>query len=429
VPWWWLIPILVLGAGWYWATHRTSDEAAAGAAGAGGRRGGRGGAGGRAVPIVTAPVTQGPIDVYISGLGLVTPVATVTVTSRVQGQIMTVNYREGQMVRKGDLLLTVDPRPYQAALTQAEGQLDHDQAVLDEARIDLDRYKAAHARNAIAGQQLEDQEKVVLQDEGTVKNDRGAVDNAKVNLQYCNITSPIEGRVGLRLVDPGNMVQANSNSGLVVITQLQPITVVTSMAEDNLPQIQEQLRQGHTMTVDAFDRAQQKKIAGGTLLTLDNVIDTSTGTVKLKAIFPNQDGALFPNQFVNARLLVNTQANATLVPTAAIQRNAQGAFVYEIDGSQTASTHPVTVGTTEGNVTAVTGIDPGAVVAVNGFDKLQDGVKVTAAGKPGSGGAPDAGGAGGPDGQGGKGGKGGHGHGGHRKHPPDGGSGGSGSAQ
>jgi multidrug efflux system membrane fusion protein len=380
--WWWLLPIVVLLGGIYYLAHRQP----AGGQAAGGQRGGRADRGNRAVPIVMATAASGSIHVYISALGAVTPVNTVTVTSRVQGQIMAVNYREGQMVRKGDPLLSVDPRPYEAALLQVSGQLDHDQAVLDEARIDLDRYKAAKARNAIPAQQLDDQEKVVLQDEGTVKNDQGQVATAKLNLQYCSITSPIDGRVGLRLVDPGNIVLANSTTGLVVITQLKPITVIMSMAEDYLPQIQEQLRQGHTMTVDAFDRIQQTRIAGGTLLTLDNVIDASTGTVKLKAIFPNDDGALFPSQFVNARLLVSTLQGVTLVPSAAVQRNAQGAFVYEITADQKAQTHPVTVGTTEGTMTSLTGIDPGTVVAVNGFDKLLDGIHVTAASStPGAG--------------------------------------------
>ena len=411
--WWWLLPVVVVLAAWFYFSHRAAPE--------GSPKSGRGAGAPRAVPVVTAPATTGSIDAYITALGIVTPVNTVTVTSRAQGQILTVNYREGQMVHKGDLLLTIDPRPYQAALTQAEGQLDHDQALLDEARIDLARYKAASARNAIAGQQLEDQEKVVLQDEGTVKNDRGLVESARVNLQYCTITSPIDGRVGLRLVDPGNIVLANSTTGLVVIAQLQPITVVASIAEDSLPQIQEQVRQGHQVAVDAFDRTQQKKIASGSLLTFDNLIDTTTGTVKLKAIFPNQDGALFPSQFVNARLLVSTQQGATLVPTAAIQRNAQGAFVYAIKPDQTAETRPVTVGTTEGNVAAVTGISPGEVVAVNGFDKLQDGVKVTAAGRPGGAGGPGK--AGGAAGAGPGGGKPGQKRGGHRhQQPADGGS-------
>jgi multidrug efflux system membrane fusion protein len=303
-------------------------------------------------------------------------VYTVNITSRVQGQVMNVFYREGQTVRKGDPLLEIDPRPFQAALTQTEGQLEHDEAVLAEARIDLDRYQAAFSRNAIAKQQLDDQTQIVKQDEGTVKNDQGQVANAQVNLVYTHITSPIDGRVGLRLIDPGNMVQANGTTPLVVVTQLTPITVIFSVAEDYLAQIQKQLRSGSKLTVDALDRAQEKKIASGTLLTLDNQIDTTTGTVKLRAIFPNTDGVLFPNQFVNARLLVETKNGVTLVPTPGIQRNAQGPFVYLIK-DQKAAIRTVKVGTTDGNTTSVDGIQPGDVIAVNGFDKLQDGIPVT----------------------------------------------------
>jgi multidrug efflux system membrane fusion protein len=317
------------------------------------------------------------MGVYINALGTVTPVYTVTVTSRVQGEITNVYYREGQLVHKNDPLLEIDPRPYQAALTQAEGQLAHDQAVLNKDKIDLDRYQLAYNRNAIAKQQLDDQQQTVMQDEGAVKNDEGALANAKVNLVYCHITSPIDGRVGLRLVDPGNIVQANSTTSLVVVTQLQPITVIFSVAEDYLPEIQQQLHAGHRLDVVALDRDQQKKIADGSLLTVDNMIDTTTGTVKLRAVFANRDDALFPNQFVNARLTVNTLHNATLLPTAAIQRNAQGAFVYVINSNDTADMQTVTQGTTDGETAAVTGINPGAVVAVTGFDKLQNGASVT----------------------------------------------------
>ena len=330
----------------------------------------------RAVPVDVATARKGDIGVYIQALGAVTPEYMVNITSRVQGQVMNVYYREGQMVRKGDPLLEIDPRPYQAALTQVQGQLEHDEAVLAEARIDLDRYQAAFNRNAIAKQQLDDQTQIVKQDEGTVKNDQGQVANAQVNLAYTRITSPIEGRVGLRLIDPGNMVQANGTTPLVVVTQLAPITVIFSVAEDYLAQIQQQLRKGSKLEVDAFDRTQQKKIAQGTLLTLDNQIDTTTGTVKLRAMFSNTDGALFPNQFVNARLLVETQHDVTLVPTAGIQRNAQGPFVYLIQ-NQKAALRTVKVGTTDGNTTAIEGINPGDVIAVNGFDKLQDGLSVT----------------------------------------------------
>jgi membrane fusion protein, multidrug efflux system len=368
VPWWaWLVGALcVLTVGLFLKEHRTTRSSTVGASSSQ-----------RSVPVPAATARTGDIGVYIDALGTVTPVYTVTVTSRVQGQIMNVNYREGQMVHKGDSLVEIDPRPYQAALTQAQGQLAHDQALLNEARIDLDRYKAALDQNAIAKQQYDDQVQIVAQDEGTVENDQGTLANAKVNLVYCHITSPIEGRVGLRLVDPGNVIQANSTTALVVITQLQPITVIFSVAEDYLPQIQQQLRGGHRMTVDAFDRDQKKKIATGVLLTIDNQVDTTTGTVRLKAIFPNADNALFPSQFVNSHLLVETQHGATLIPTAAIQRNAQGAYVYVVKTDQTASIRTVTAGTTDGNLTAVQGIEPGEVVAVNGFDKLQDGIKVS----------------------------------------------------
>ena len=331
----------------------------------------------RPVLISTATAHKGDIGIYLNALGTVTPVYTVTVTSRVQGEITQVYYHEGQMVQKGDPLIEIDPRPYQAALTQAEGQLAHDQAVLNEAKIDLERYQEAFKRNAIAKQQLDDQQQVVLQDEGTVKNDEGMLANAKVNLVYTHITAPIAGRVGLRLVDPGNIVQANSTTALVVITQLQPITVIFSIAEDQLSQIQQQLRKGKRLPVDAFDRAESTKLASGTLLTLDNMIDPTTGTLKLKAIFDNKDGALFPSQFVNVRLLVDTQHNMTLIPTPAIQRNAQGAFVYVIKSDQTASMHTITPGTTDGSVTAVQGVEPEDVVAINGFDKLQDGAKIS----------------------------------------------------
>jgi multidrug efflux system membrane fusion protein len=377
---WLLIAAIVLVGGFIYYRHRQAATEAAAKAKAAQQP--------RAVPIVTATAKKGDIGVYVEALGAVTPVYTVNVTSRVQGQVMNVYYKEGQMVRKGQPLLEIDPRPFQAALTQVEGQLEHDQALLAEARIDLDRYQQAFNRNAIAKQQLDDQTQLVKQDEGTVKNDQGQVANAQVNLAYTHITSPIDGRVGLRLVDPGNMVQANGTTPLVVVTQLAPITVIFSVAEDYLTQIQQQTRSGNKLAVDAYDRTQQTKIADGTLLTIDNQIDTTTGTVKLRADFPNKDGALFPNQFVNVRLLVTTQHNVTLIPTSGIQRNAQGAFVYLIQ-DQKATLRTVKVGTTDGNITAVEGINPGDVVAVNGFDKLQDGVPVRIQ-KPGASGGANA---------------------------------------
>jgi multidrug efflux system membrane fusion protein len=341
------------------------------------RAGGKSGAGPPTLMIGTATAQKGNIGVYVSALGVVTPLNTVIVRSRVDGQLVKVRYTEGQTVHQGDPLVEIDPAPFEAALAQAEGQLARDTALLENARLDLERYKEAFAKNAIPKQLLDTQVSTVHQYEGAVKLDQGQVNNAKVQLAYCHITAPISGRVGLRLVDAGNIVHANDTNPLVIIAQLEPIAVIFSVAEDYLPQIQPRVRAGRRLAVDAFDRAQQKKIATGTLQTLDNQIDTATGTLKLKALFSNEEDSLFPNQFVNARLLVDTHRDVALLPNPAIQRNAQGAFVYLLQTNQTVAVHPITIGTTDGNLSEVEGLLPGAVVAADNFNRLTDGARVT----------------------------------------------------
>jgi multidrug efflux system membrane fusion protein len=374
--WVWLIVLIVVAAAGYFMYKQYQAMQAADQARQNNRP--------RAVPVTVGQAQKSDMNVYVEALGTVTPIYTDSITSRVQGAITNIYYREGQMVKKGDPLIDIDPRPYQATVTQMEGQLAKDQAVLAESQIDLERYQTAYSRNAIAKQQLDDQTQLVAQNVGTVKNDQGQLDNARLNVLYCHIVSPIDGRVGLRLVDLGNIVQANSTTTLVVITQLQPITVIFSVDQGYLTQIQQQVRQGHTMSVAALDRTQETQIANGQLLTTDNEIDPTTDTVKLRASFPNSDGALFPNEFVNARLLLNTEKNDTVVPSAAIQRNAQNAFVYVINNG-TATVHNVTTGTADNNLTAVQGINPGDTIATAGFDKLQDGIEVTLPGQNGGG--------------------------------------------
>jgi multidrug efflux system membrane fusion protein len=306
-------------------------------------------------------------------------------TSQVNGQIVKVNFTEGQTVEAGTPLVEIDPRPFEAQLMAAEGQLDRDKALLEEAQLNLERYEAASASNAIPKQQLDDQRAIVHQNQGTVKFDQGQVNNAQVQLGYCHITSPIAGRVGLRLVDPGNVVMASPGTPLVAITQLQPITVIFSVAEDFVPEIQQQLAQGHHMAVEAYDRTQEKRIATGEFLALDNLIDTNTGTIRVRSIFTNENSTLFPNQFVNVRLLIETLHDATLLPAPVIQRNAQAAFVYVVqsgDTNQTVEMRPVKVGVADGNTNAVEGVNPGEAIAADNFNRLQDKAKVSVR-KPG----------------------------------------------
>jgi membrane fusion protein, multidrug efflux system len=354
--------------------HEAAQTAAASRRGAGGP-----------VTITTATAQKGNIGVYLDAIGTVTPTFTASITSEVTGLVSQVHYQEGQLVHKGDPLIDIDARPFQAQLMQAEGTLERDTYVLEQATMDLQRYRDAWEKNAIPKQTLDDQEKIVLQDKGTVKLDEGTVQYDKVQVAFCHITAPITGRVGLRLIDPGNVVQANGTNPLVVVTQVQPITVVFTIPEDNLGQVQEQMGRGKKrLEVDAFDRTEQTKIATGKLLTLDNQIDTTTGTVKLRATFDNQKNSLFPNQFVSTRLLVKTLQGVTLIPTSTIQHNGQTAFVYLIQ-NDAAQIRNIKTGVVEAGQTAVEGINPGDVVASSSFEKLQDKSKVVVSKKPPSG--------------------------------------------
>jgi len=332
------------------------------------------------ITITTATAKKGDIGVYLDAIGTVTPVYTDSISSQVNGLVIAVHYTEGQLVSKGDPLVDIDSRTYRANLLQAQGALERDQNVLAQAQMDLERYREAWARNAIAKQILDDQEKLVLQDEGTVKNDQGTVQYDQVQVEYCHITAPIAGRVGLRLVDPGNVVQSSGTATLAVITQLTPITVIFTIPEDSLGPVEAQLNKKAKLTVDAFDRTAQKKIASGKLLTLDNQIDTATGTVKGRAVFDNKNDALFPNQFVNTRLLVTTLQGVTVIPASAIQQNGQASFVYVIQNN-IAHMRSIKPGVTDGGSTQVDGINPGDVVANSSFDKLQDNTAVVISNK------------------------------------------------
>ena len=338
------------------------------------QEGGRGHRGQGPVTINVATAGRGQMSVKLDAIGTVTPTYTATINSQVSGQVLSVHYREGQSVKKGTPLLDIDPRPYQAALDTARGTLARDRGVLAQATMDLARYQAAWARNAIAKQQLDDQAQLVEQDKGLVQADQGTVETDQVQLGFCHIVSPIDGRVGLRLVDPGNIVTANSTTPLVIVTQVQPITVVFTVPEDSLPQVQTAMRHG-TLTTAAFDRTNLHQLALGKLMSIDNQIDTTTGTIKLRSVFQNRDMALFPNQFVNTQLLTSVLQNQIMLPTATIQRNGTQAFVYRITNNQ-ANMVNIKVGNTDGMMTAVAGINPGDQVANSSFEKLQNHSKV-----------------------------------------------------
>ena len=374
--WLWLPFLILVGALGYYFFHKNGPATAAPEqAGGPGQRP----RGPMAIQVVAVTAQRGNIPVYLTGLGAVTPIYTVTVKSRVDGELMKVAYAEGQTVHQGDLLLQIDPRPYEVQLEQAEGQLLRDQALLENANIDLKRYQTLWKQDAIPQQQLATQEALVKQYDGNIKTDQGQIDSAKLQLVYSRITSPITGRIGLRLVDPGNIVHAADTNGLLVITQLQPITVIFTIAEDQLPEVMKRFGGGGKIAVDAFDRAMAKKLASGTLQTVDNQIDQTTGTVKLRAVFANANNGLFPSQFVNARMLVEEKSGVTLVPNAAVLRNSQSAYVWLVKPDQTVTVRPVVTGTVEGDRSEiVSGLSPGDEVIIDGVDKLQEGGKVNA---------------------------------------------------
>ena len=342
----------------------------------GGGKGGRGGMGAQAMPVAVSTVETRDLPVYLSGLGSVQAFYTVLVKTRVDGQLVAVNFREGQEVKKGDLLIQIDPRPFQAVLDQTEATLSKDQSSLNDARINLDRFKQLFQEGVISRQQLDTQTSLVGQLEGAVKADQAQIESAKLNLTYTHITAPIGGRVGLRLVDPGNIVHASDPNGLLLLTQMHPIAVVFTLPEDQLANVAQHMRRG-ALAVDAYSRDDQTKLASGKLLTIDNQIDATTGTAKLKAVFDNQEQALWPNQFVNCRLLLETRKNSTVVPSAAIQRGPQGAYVFIVKPDKTAEMRQVTVALMDGNFAGISsGLKPGEIVVTDGQDKLQPGTHV-----------------------------------------------------
>ena len=366
-----VIPVILitigLGIGWYWWTHRAPQPASRGAT-----------AQAAPQPVGAATIDKGDIRIVLNELGTVTPLATVTVKTQINGQLVDVGFKEGQVVKKGDFLAQIDPRPFQVTLEQAQGQLAHDQGLLQQAQTNLKRFQTLGRQDSIAQQQVDDQRYLVAQDIGTVQSDQAQVDSANLNLTYCHIVSPIEGQIGLRQVDAGNYVQTSDPNGVVVITQMQPISVIFSVPEDNLPDIIQRLHTGATLSVEAYDRANVRKLATGQLGTLDNQIDTTTGTLKLRAMFDNPDELLYPNQFVNARLLVNTMQDTVRVPVPAVQRGEPGTFVYVINANNTVSVRPVKLGPTDGGYAAVlSGLQPGDKVVTDGTDRLRDGAAVT----------------------------------------------------
>ena len=370
----WLVFFCVVGVAVYLISPRLASVQGKGKSSSGGKKGGS-----QTISVVASTAFRGDLPIYLTGLGTVAAFNTVTVRTRVDGELTKVAFEEGQIVHKGDLLCEIDPRPFQVQLELAQGQMARDEAQLNNARVDLERYRVLFSQDAVPKQQLDTQTATVHQVEGVLKADQAQIDNAKLQLVYSHIVAPISGRIGLRLVDQGNVVHATDSNGLAVITQLQPIAVFFNIAEDSLPQAMRAMRDNRNLPVEVFDRDLKKRIARGTLLTIDNQIDTASGTLRFKGVFPNEDNALFPNQFVNARLLVDTRRNAVIVPTAAVQRGSESAYVYVVKPDQTADVRDVKVGPTEGDETVIaSGVKPGDEVVIDGVDKLQTGTKVLA---------------------------------------------------
>jgi membrane fusion protein, multidrug efflux system len=363
----------MVGGAYLWNARQTGEAPAAGGEG----RGSRGGNANRVQPVSVAEVKRADVPIWVSAVGTAVPRNLVTVRARVDGELMKLHFREGEIVKQGQLLAVIDPRPYQVQLGQATGQLARDTAQLENAQADLARYRELWAKDSIAKQQLDTQEALVRQAQGTVATDRAQVDSAKLQLTYSRITAPVDGRIGLRQVDPGNQVHAADANGIAVIAQLQPMTVVFAVPESYLPAINRRIGSGESITVEGWDREQKARLASGRLITTDNLIDTATGTIKMKAEFANKDGGLFPNQFVNTRLLLGVSADALVVPGAAVLQGARGAYVYVVDGESQVGTVMVTPGAVDGNLVAVDGrLEPGNRVVTDGADKLRDGAKV-----------------------------------------------------
>jgi membrane fusion protein, multidrug efflux system len=387
--WWiWVLVLVVAALGWWYFRSRaaqSSTSAGASEATSSGARGGQ--PGNLAVPVVVATAQKGDLPVYFGGLGTVTAFNTVTVRSRVDGQIVKINFTEGQNVKQGDALIEIDPRPFQVQLEQMQGQLAKDQAQLRDVQIDYERYQLLYKEGVIPKQQVDTQQAQVGQYQGAIQADQAQIDNAKLQIVYSHITAPISGRVGLRLVDIGNIVHATDTNGLLVITQLQPIAVIFTLPQDQLPQVMAKMHSGKPLAVEAFDRDNTDKIASGKLLTIDNQIDTTTGTYKLKSVFDNSKNELFPNQFVNVHLLVDTKKNVILVPITAVLRGPQGTYVFAVDKDNTVKVKPITIAQSTGSTSGVTsGLGDGDVVVVDGQDKLRDGSKVEPRSSPTGGG-------------------------------------------